>query len=577
MRCFERNAGWIVLASAMWMVACEGNIAGGPSGPGGGADTGNSAGPKADGVSNGNSSGGPVTCASDAQVFGAPMRRLSNTEYLNTLRDLFPSARVTLPELPADTTSGGFENDASSLGASEVQVARWEDIAWRYGEAVTSDARTLASFLPCAGSATTADGERRCGEEFIRDFGLRVMRRPLENDEAERYEAFFEEQRREIDFRAAVQLTAMAMLQSPSFLYRLEIPETSSSGLDSFEIATRLSYFLWETTPDATLLEAALARELEAPEKIEAHARRMLEDPRARAAVTDFHRQWLNFDRILEPEHARRVPENFPNWNATLRASVREEQDRFVESTLFDGEGTLTALLTSRRTWVNRTLAALYGVEGPNNDGTWIEVELPEGERSGLLTRAGFLASHSHAANGSPPLRGVFITERLLCEASPSPPPDANLSPPTAAPGSEPRTNRELFEERTAPALCQGCHIRMDGFGFGFENYDAIGAFRDLDNGLAVDASGNVLGTDVDGPYVGGVELSRILAESERVQSCATRNWVRYALGRAPERTDSCFIGRLADGFAETGGNVRELLVSIVTSPEFRHRPAAQE
>jgi hypothetical protein len=462
-----------------------------------------------------------------------------------------------------------------------VQIARWEDIAWRYGEAITNDARALTSFLPCAADATTADGERRCGEQFVRDFGLRALRRPLESDEADRYETFFEAQRLEIDFRAAIQLTAMAMLQSPAFLYRLEISAAPSgesiAALDSFEIATRLSYFLWETTPDQTLLDAALEGALEEPEQVEEHARRMLEDPRARAAVTDFHRQWLDFDRILESEHQRRVPENFPSWNEALRSAIREEQDRFVESTLFDGEGTLKALLTSRRTWVNRALADLYEVPGPSNNETWIEAELPEGERSGILTRAAFLASHSHAANGSPPLRGVFITERLLCEGRPSPPPDANLSPPAAAPGSGPQTNRELFEERTSPSLCQNCHVRMDGFGFGFENYDAIGAFRELDNGLPVDASGNVIGTDVDGPYVGGVELSQVLAESERVQSCATRNWVRYALGRAPERSESCFINRLASGFASTGGNVRELLISIVTSPEFRHRPAAQE
>lgn len=571
----ERSARWIALMGAMCLIACEGNVMGGPAGPGAGPSGG---GAMNGGIGGGPSGGAPVACASDEVVSGgAPMRRLSNTEYLNTLRDLFPSARVTLPELPDDTAVGGFENDALSLGASEVQVARWEDIAWRYAEAVTRDARSLGAFLPCASGATTPLSEERCGEEFIRDFGLRALRRPLESDERDRYSAFFEAQRREIDFRAAVHLTLMAMLQAPAFLYRLELPRGTSEELDSFEVATRLSYFLWETTPDKTLLDAAGASGLDEAREIETHARRMLEDPRARAAVTDFHRQWLDFDRILDAEHARRVPEAFPTWNETLRAAIHEEQERFVESTLFDGAGTLSALLTSRSTWVNRALAELYGVAGPSDDETWIQVELPEGERSGLLTRAGFLAAHAHAANGSPPLRGVFITERLLCEARPSPPPNANLSPPTSAPGSGPKTNRELFEERTAPAQCQGCHVRMDGFGFGLEHYDAIGAFREVDQGLPVDASGNVLGTDVDGPFVGGVELSRVLAESERVEACATRNWVRYALGRAPDRADACFIDRLSSSFAATGGNVRELLVSIATSPEFRYRGAAQE
>ncbi len=565
------------------ITACEGSLLGsaaGPSGAPGSSGSGSGSGP-------GGGVMGPAVCESDSLLVGsAPMRRLANAEYLHTLRDLFPGVTVALPELPPDTDTGGFENDALSLGASDVRVARWEEIAWRYGSAITATPASLSTFLPCAASATDETTEQACGQELVRDFGLRAMRRPLASDERDRYLALFEAQRVAIDFEGAVQLTVMAMLQAPSFLYRIEVPSVDSqsgardaaiAALDSYQVATRLSYFLWESTPDDALLDAAGAGELETPEQIEAQARRMLEDGRAREAVVDFHRQWLDFDRILEEEHARRVPELFPGWNEDLRNAVREEQDRFVESTIFDDEGTLTALLTSNRTWVNGELAQLYGVAGPSDGSTWTQTELPAAERAGLLTRAGFLASHSHSANGSPPLRGVFITERLLCEPRPSPPASANTSPPTAEPGAGPRTNRQLFEERTAAPVCQGCHVRMDGMGFGFENYDAIGAFRELDDGLPVDSSGNVLGTDVDGPYVGGVELSGILAESERVQECATRQWVRYALGRAPEREDACLIDRLADRFAESDGNVRDLLVAIVTSPEFRHRPAAQE
>jgi hypothetical protein len=169
----------------------------------------------------------------------------------------------------------------------------------------------------------------------------------------------------------------------------------------------------------------------------------------------------------------------------------------------------------------------------------------------------------------------VFVMERLLCEPRPSPPADANTSPPTAAPGSGPRTNRMLFEERTAAPVCQSCHARIDGFGFGFEHYDAVGAYRETDDGLPVDASGNVTGTDRDGAFVGAVELSEALAESDVVRGCATRQWVRYALGRAVSRDDACLLERLGARFDASGGDIRDLLVAIVTSPEFRHRTVA--
>ncbi|AKF04922.1 DUF1592 domain-containing protein [Sandaracinus amylolyticus] len=554
-----------VLAS-LALFACDGVLLDGAAGPAGAGRRG----------------GGPVSCGDGSIVLGtAPMRRLSNAEYLHTLRDLFPGVTPAVPELPEDTEVGGFENDARSLGPSDVRVSRWEDIAFRYAGEVTSSPDRLAAFLPCAPGAGDAGAQRACGETLVRDFGRRAYRRPLSDQEVERYVAFFESQREAIDFAAAVQLTTMALLQSPWFLYRIELPgEGGGDGvvpLDGYQLASRLSYFLWESTPDDALLEAAARGELATDAQLEAQARRMLDDGRAREAVVDFHRQWLDFDRIEMDEHQGRVPELYPTWNETLRQAVRDEQDRFVEGVLFDGEGTLRALLTSRTAYVNGPLASLYGVNGPGDATTWEEVTLPHDQRAGLLTRAGFLASHAHSGNGSPPLRGVFVMERLLCEPRPSPPPDADLTPPVVRPGEEPRTNRQLFEERTSPAGCIACHTRIDGFGFGFEHYDAVGGYRELDHGLPVDASGNLTGTDVDGPYVGAIELSEALAESARVEVCATRMWMRYALGRAPEREDECLTSRLARSFHESGGDVRALMVDIVTSPEFRNRPLASE
>ena len=528
---------------------------------------------------------GSSLCADEVVLGSAPMRRLSNVEYLRTMSILFEGSTPALPSLPDDAEVIGFENDARSLGPTDVGVARWEEIAFRYTTEATRDEAAVRAFTGCAAFASDAEA-RACATSFITRFGLLTHRRPLEAEEQTRFETFFESQRVAIDFAAAVQLTAMAMLQAPPFLYRLEIEsdatESTTAGpaiaLTQYELASRLSFLLWGTMPDEALFATAQAGGLDDADALEAEARRMLDDPRARDLVADFHRQWLDFDRILDPEHGSRAHDEEGLFAPDAQQSAHEELRRFVGAEIFDGEGTLASLFTSRRAFVNSTLAGLYGVEGPSSPTEWREVTLPEDERAGLLTRIGPLASHAHPGNSSPPLRGVYLMERVMCEQRPSPPPDADLSPPVAMPGSGPQTNRDLFEQRTSPSTCQGCHVRIDGLGFVFENYDERGVFRDIDNTLPVDATGLITGTgDVDGEVDGAIELSERLAESGHVQRCATQRWFRFANGRAPEDADACHVSSLERRFVRSGGDIRELLVSMVTRPEFRLRPMVSE
>jgi len=511
----------------------------------------------------------PELCDPDVIFLGtAPMRRLSNVEYANTLDQLFEGDVPMLPTFPSDgVAEGKFENDARELGPDDVRIARYEESAWRVSEAVVTDPTRLAAFLPCASWATDAEA-RDCGAAFIEDFGKRALRRPLTADEATRYEALFEAQRAAIDFEAAVQLTMMAFLQAPQFLYRLELDTSSTLGdarvaLSQHELASRLSYLMWESMPDDALMAAADAGELDDPTIFEGEVRRLLAHPRARVMVQDFHRQWLHMDRVLDEN---RDPALFPEWGDGLRTAVRDESMSFVDSVFFGEDPTLTALLTSRQvSGLTPELAALYGVDAG-------ATMLPDTERAGILTRAAFLAGNAHAANGSPPLRGVHLMERYLCEPRPSPPPDADTSPPEQMDGDETMTNRQLFERRTASPACRSCHVRIDGFGFAFENYDAVGAFRVEENGLPIDASGNISGTDQDGPFVGAVELSEGLAESETVEECVTTQWFRFGHGRLEEPEDACQIWSLTDRLRESGGNLQELLVEMALTPEFRQR-----
>jgi hypothetical protein len=515
----------------------------------------------------------PVNCTDQGLHIGSdPLRRLSSTEYLNTLSDLFPSLSPELPDLPTEAPVDSFDNDARALGPSDVSASRWEEIAFRYTSEATATPAALATFLPCAAEVSDEDSERACGAELIRDFGEKTHRRPLASEEVERYQALFDEQLTEIDFEAAVQLTAMAMLQSPWFLYRVEPDRTPGSDgtlpLDSWEIAARLAYFLWQRMPDEELFAAARDGELDDAASIETTARRMLADPRARVAVADFHRQWLYFDRILKEEHATRVGDLFPEWTEDTQDAAYEELLRFTEHTVFEGEGTLAGLFLSRDTEVNAGLADIYGVEASGSG--WSSVTLPADERAGLLTRVGFLAAHAHSANGSPPLRGSYVMQRLFCLKVDPPPPNADTTPPD--PTGTALTNREQFEERTSPPDCAGCHAMLNSFGFGLEHYDAIGAYRATDNGQPVNAVVELIDTDVNGEVDGGIELSEALASSQQVAECAVSRWFRYARGRGLESQDQCTLQHLNERFAASGGNLVDLMVDIVTSPEFRHR-----
>ncbi len=502
----------------------------------------------------------------------SPVRRLSYSEYQATTKDLLGVLKTSETLLLRDPVAHGFENQAALLNPSPTLVEEYGDAAIDAGLKVSG---AMPTTLPC--TPKTAADEKACGATWLAQFGGKAFRRPLTAAELADYSAFFEGERANADFKGAVQLTTEVILQSPQFLYRVEVgdPTTAAAdriGLTQYEIASRLSYLLLGSMPDQTLFTAAAAGGLADAAARETQARRLLKDPRAGAMMVEFHRQWLDLDRLArEPKDAT----SYPKYDAVLQGAIREETDRFVQKVMWQGPGTIAAFLTSTDTQVNGPLAALYGVAAPAGPTTsWGDVSLNPAERAGFLTRANFLASRAHQLEGSPPLRSVFIRDRLLCLPPLMPPADANLSEPKAAAGMAAQTNRQLFEARIAPATCKGCHTIINPMGYGLESYDAVGAFRTTDNGLTVDATGAINGTgDVDGPFTGGVELSKRLAQSKTVASCVAQNWFEYALGRDVATADTCRLAKLNAALADAGGDVRELLVALVKSPEFVFRP----
>jgi hypothetical protein len=495
----------------------------------------------------------------------APLRRLTAAQYTNTLRDLFPG--VTLPKLtvPEQASPKSYDNNADVQAPSPVLVEAYRSNAVAISAAVLSK-------MPCGQDDAGFDASK-CGDQIIAQVGRRVLRRPLEADETAAYSALFKGELGRSNFAVAAQVLLQAMLQSASFLY---LPEgqaqagDAATPLSPHELASRLSYFLWNSTPDDALLDAADQKRLGTPADVEKEARRMLADPRAREAVTRFHDQWLDMKRL---DTTTKDPAAHPSWSADLRDAMRTEADKFVETAIFEGDGTLASLFTSNKTQVNATLALVYGVAAPT-DGSWKSVTLDPSQRAGILTLPAFLASHAHVVEPSPVLRGVFVLDRILCAPSPPPPPGITTNLPANT--TDIHTNRDRNNAHVTNPACAGCHARIDGIGFSFESFDSLGTFRTTDNGYPVDSTGRLSSTDVDGPVDGATSLAKKLASSKQVHACVTQQWFRYAAARDAAADDKCTLDALDAAFRTKGDNIKELLVTLVTSQAFTHRPAAK-
>lgn len=489
----------------------------------------------------------------------APLRRLTNEEYDNTVRDLLGMSDRPAAGFPPDEAVGGFENNTVTP-ISQTGVERYMEAA----EALAARAvQHLDALSPCSSGAQPAS----CAERFLDTFGRRAYRRPLEPRERAALLALFDAELARTGYVHAIELVLTAMLESPSFLYRAEPADgaTAARALSGYELATRLSYFLWASTPDDALLDAAETGTLETVDGLERAARRLLADPRAKDGVRSFHRQWLDL-RVLDT--ASKSAAQFPAFTPELKAAMVEETLRFSTYAVFQGGDTVATLLTSRRSFVNAGLAKLYGVPAPEGSDFQL-VELPTRQRSGLLTQASLLAALSSADETSPILRGKFVRERLLCERIAPPPPGVAAQFPPFDPKL---SRRQRFARHSSDESCAFCHHTLDPPGFAFEHYDAMGAWRTVDGAFPVDATGVLTGTDdADGPFDGVVELGARLAASDQVRRCIATQWFRAAVGRVERPEDAPSLDAAFLGFRRAGFDVRELLVAIVRSDAFRH------
>ncbi len=507
-------------------------------------------------------------CATGVHPGGAPIRRMTRFEYNNAVRDLLGDTTRPADAFVAEEEALGFNNQATALGVTQLLAEQYMEAS----EGIAARAATdWKKHLPCDPVKT---GEDACATQFILAFGQKAYRRPLAGAEVTRLQQLYAWGKQQLDFSTGLQLVIQAMLQSPRFLYRVEMgmpdpvkDQADVTALDSWEMAARLSFLIWSSVPDDELFDAAAADKLRDPAAIEAQARRMLDDPRARDAVANFHAQWLGLGRIETLDKDASV---YPAYTPALRQLWEKETLSFLDHVVFDdAKGDVKTMLTAPYSMMNADLAAFYGIKGPKGDG-FEQVSLDPAQRAGLLTQASLLAVNAKPNQSSPVHRGKFVRERLLCQPLPPPPNNVNIQPPDVDPKA---TTREKFAQHSSDPYCAGCHKLMDPIGFGFESYDGIGEFRTTDHGFPVDATGALTGTrDSDGPFDGAVELAARLGESAEVRECVATQWFRFGYGHGEEKADSCAMNQLQDAFRASGYSVKELLVALTRTDAFRYR-----
>lgn len=541
-------------AALAGLLACDASIGGdGATGPG-----------PLDG--GGSSSGGTVGVGPAANAAGPrPLLRLTRREYNNTVRDLLGDTTHPADEFPEDRDRAFLFRRSGLVATQDADLLRTT------AEALAKTAiQTPSRVLPCDG----ASGEDACAARFIAEFGKRAYRRPLSDVETMRLTAFYQNARttQQMSFNDAIETLLEGILQSPAFLYHWESPyevpklDGAVVQLGAYDVASRLSYFIWGTMPDQALFDAAAAGKLTADADVAAQARRMLADDKAKDAATAFFREWLEIDQIAPlPKDAK----SYPDYDDALKGALVSGTEAFARSVLFEGGGKLETLLSADYTFSNQALAKVYGTSATGN--TVSKTMLDTSQRLGLLMEPSFLTLTGSPDGSNPVKRGKAIYTKLLCGVLPPPPPNVPPAKPATAGG----TTRQRFAEHSQNECARGCHTLMDPLGFAFEHYDGIGRYRTMDNDQPVDSTGTIALDGIDHTFADAIQLTKILSTSDTVRSCFAKQWFRFAVGREETDGDAPSLAAIATAFATNQFDMRDLAPAIAASRSFRYRSLA--
>ena len=585
-----RWAAWMQAVGAVALIGgCQGQVTTHPSmlgdraAPRGGSESGHdstdvtsaedpssdpSASPSSASPSGSDPSASPA-CAQVATAAGpGQVRRLRPEEYANTARALLADDQL----------------------APHLEPQAGEAITQLEVEALNTAANGLAAtgehekYAPCK-----LDGapDESCARGFIDAFGKAAFRRPVESDEQTWLIGVYQQLIASdvtppFTFREAISSLAEVILQAPQHVYVQEqgAPDPALPAgvrrLTGYERATRLSYLITSSMPDAELTQAADDGALDGAEGVRAQAERLLDTPAGHEMVRAFASQWLRLNDTPQHPSLEKLSKNadkFPLDSPELRTAMRSESEHLYERALFEGGG-FAALLTGTDAYVDGPLAQLYGVSKvPSDVGEFQWVQLPAEQRAGIFTRAAFLSAFANADYQSPVTRGVHLYRHVLCQPLPPPPPNVDNTPPVPSDAAVPRSVRQLFEAKTSDGSCQGCHGKVNPVGFTLESYDALGQWQTSESGelngkpftVPVDTAAELAAGDLVGPASGAIELSQQLAASEMAHDCTVQAWFEQAMAREPSESESCALEAIKSEFRATG-DLRALVLNLAST-----------
>ncbi|MDX2052291.1 MAG: DUF1592 domain-containing protein [Polyangiaceae bacterium] len=532
----------------------SGNANGNPNTVPGAGGTGGSTG------GNGNTGGSPVSLPPSGPLGPIAVRRLSTPEYqrsVEALPNLNAGASVTSGFLSDDEVLG-YHNMTSALRVPLAVAEQYAVAAKQLGQKAMAEAQTLA---PCSGAS-----DAQCGEAFIRSFGQSAYRRPLAESEVASYVQLFSAEVTRTSYAGGIGLVVETMLQSPYFLYKTEVGAGTgpSRELTPHEIASQISYAIAGEPPDEQLYAAAASGSLATTAGRVAEARRFLARPNSTAWIRGFVLDWLGISNA-----AKAVKDGalFPSFSTGLQASMVEESHRFVDTLLTEHNGSLSTLFTANWSPLDSVMASHYGVPAPGS--AWTSVTMPPA-RLGILSQAAFLSAHSKPDSSYPIGRGKTLRMRVLC--APMAPPPPNIPP--FNPPPEATTTREKLAAHSTNPTCNSCHRLIDPLGLGFENFDAVGAYRDSENGSPVDTQGAIVDVapEVDGPFATPAEFINRVAQSQVLRSCISREMLRWSLGREETAADGALISAMGNQLMAANLDIRELIVGLVQAESYPFR-----
>jgi hypothetical protein len=565
-----------------------GNGGSSSGGSGGGVDGGMVTQPPVSGLSlfAGSSCGGPVTVGS------SPVRRLSRIEYDNMVRDLGIDPNSTQPatqfvtEQKIDTgKAGNFNTNAYATISGTLINQQYLEAAEALAAAAVANSNVLAALLPSSSCGTR---NAACASAFITSWANRAFRGQLDAGETTALNTLYTTVSAQFDFPTGIQAVIEAVLTSPRFLFVLEFGQPSSDPsaaavpLTPMELATRLALYLWRSIPDQTLIDAANGvngGSLVSASDVATQATRMLADPKATTALSDFADQWLDIENM----NSVTKDTQFKKWTATVASELHTESlTTFTQAVL--GNSSFTSLLTSGSSYINGDLASFYGLSGGSPTfSAATTVNTAANPRMGILSQGSVLAMHAHTSLPSPTKRGRMIRQQILCEEVPDPPAAIGgvpiPPPPTTLPTGQ--TTRSQYLNHVSPGgvtntTCNNCHQFMDWIGFGFDNYDATGSYITQENSTNVDPSGKFIPypdtSDISGTFQNMTDMITQLSASQQVDQCFALEELRYALLRSETAEDACSAQQIYQAFSGSSFNISKLLVAVVSSNAFMYR-----